>query len=195
MAQTFNLLRANDLIWSFYVNNYLLGRDPKAFDLLFWNGDSTRMPCKMHSFYLRKMYLENKLCEKNGISILGTKIDLGSIHIPTYFLSTREDHIAPWLATYANTYHIGGDKTFVLAGSGHIAGVINPPSAHKYNYWLNDHLVQDPEEWLAHARSVDGSWWNHWRNWVGQQSKMQIPAITPTDKGLGNAPGSYVLMK
>jgi len=132
MSQAFNLLRENDLIWSFYVNNYLLGRDPQAFDLLYWNSDSTRMPEKMHSFYLRNMYQRDRLREPAALTLGGVPIDLGKIRVPTYFLSTREDHIAPWKSSYAGTQLISGPVTFVVGGSGHIAGVINPPAANKY---------------------------------------------------------------
>ena len=137
MATTFNMLRANDLIWSFVVNNYLLGNDPFPFDLLYWNADSTRMPARMHSFYLRKMYQENLLAEPGGISLAGVPIDLRKIKTPAYFLSTREDHIAPWKSTYRGTQLLGGPKRFVLAASGHIAGVVNPPEGGKYSHWIN----------------------------------------------------------
>jgi polyhydroxyalkanoate synthase len=140
MATTFNLLRANDLIWSFVVNNYLMGNEPFPFDLLYWNSDSTRMPAKMHSFYLRKMYQENLLATQGGISLNGVPIDLGKIKIPAYFLSTREDHIAPWKSTYRGTQLLGGKKRFVLAASGHIAGVVNPPEGGKYSHWVNTSL-------------------------------------------------------
>ncbi len=145
MATTFNMLRANDLIWSFVVNNYLMGNDPFPFDLLYWNADSTRMPAKMHSFYLRKMYQENLLAKPNGIALDGVPIDLGTIKTPAYFLSTREDHIAPWKSTYRGTQLLGGPKRFVLAASGHIAGVVNPPEGGKYGHWISTELPPDPE--------------------------------------------------
>ena len=144
MATTFNMLRANDLIWSFVVNNYLLGREPFPFDLLYWNSDSTRMPYAMHSFYLRKFYQENLLVEPGGITLCGVPIDLRKIRLPAYLLSTREDHIAPWATTYAATQLYRGKTRFVLAGSGHIAGVINPPSQQKYGYWTNDAAAARP---------------------------------------------------
>ena len=156
MATTFNMLRANDLIWSFVVNNYLMGKEPFPFDLLYWNSDSTRMPYAMHSFYLRKFYQENRLIEPGGISLCGVPIDLRKIRIPVYMLSTREDHIAPWASTYAATQLYRGKTTFVLAGSGHIAGVVNPPSAEKYGYWTNPALPPDPEDWLAGADAARG---------------------------------------
>src|SRR5580700_5084760 len=140
MATTFNMLRANDLIWSFVVNNYLLGNDPFPFDLLYWNADSTRMPAHMHSFYLRNMYQENRLAQPGGITLAGVPIDLRKIKTPAYFLSTREDHIAPWKSTYRGTQLLSGPKRFVLAASGHIAGVVNPPDSGKYSHWINKDL-------------------------------------------------------
>ena len=166
MATTFNMLRANDLIWSFVVNNYLLGNDPFPFDLLYWNADSTRMPARMHSFYLRKMYQENLLAEPGGISLAGVPIDLRKIKTPAYFLSTREDHIAPWKSTYRGTQLLGGPKRFVLAASGHIAGVVNPPDGGKYSHWINTDLPADPEEWFKGATEIAGSWWPDWHRWV-----------------------------
>lgn len=199
MATTFNMLRANDLIWSFVVNNYLLGKDPFPFDLLFWNSDSTRMPAAMHSFYLRKMYLENKLATPGGISLAGTPIDLGRIDVPTYMISTREDHIAPWKATYAATQIYKGPIRFVLSASGHIAGVINPPSANKYCYWTNPETPKDPDAWLEKAAQHEGSWWPDWDAWVHKQSgKKTVPARVPGDgklKPLDDAPGTYVKIR
>ena len=138
MANTFNMLRANDLIWSFVVNNYLLGKEPFPFDLLYWNSDSTRMPAAMHSFYLRKMYQENLLVKPGGITLDKTPIDLAKIKTPTFILSTKEDHIAPWKSTYAATQIYGGPVRFVLAASGHIAGVVNPPASGKYSHWTSE---------------------------------------------------------
>src|SRR5882724_2359319 len=147
MASTFNMLRANDLIWSFVVNNYLLGKEPFPFDLLYWNSDATRMPAKMHTFYLRNMYIRNKLREPGGITLQGIPIDLGKIKTPTYIIASREDHIAPWQSVYAGTQLYSGPRRFVLGASGHIAGVVNPPSANKYGYWTNDDLPADAETW------------------------------------------------
>ena len=199
MATTFNMLRANDLIWSFVVNNYLLGKDPFPFDLLFWNSDSTRMPAAMHSFYLRKMYIENKLVEPGGITLGGVPIDLTKIDVPTYLISTREDHIAPWKSTYAATQLFSGPMRFVLSASGHIAGVINPPAAEKYCYWTNDKTPKDPCDWLDKAKQVDGSWWGDWDGWAKKQSgKKMIPARKPGDgklEALEPAPGTYVKMR
>src|SRR6185437_10882524 len=166
MANTFNLLRANDLIWSFVINNYLLGRDPFPFDLLHWNCDSTRMPAQMHSFYLRNMYMKNKLREPGGLTLSGVPIDLSKVSLPTYFVSAIEDHIAPWKTTYAGPGLIKGGARFVLSGSGHIAGMINPPAANKYGYWTNDVLGDDADAWFADARQHDGSWWTDWREWI-----------------------------
>jgi polyhydroxyalkanoate synthase len=198
MATTFNMLRANDLIWSFVVNNYLLGNDPFPFDLLYWNADSTRMPARMHSFYLRKMYQENLLAVPNGISLGGVPIDLHKIKTPAYFLSTREDHIAPWKSTYRGTQLLSGPKRFVLAASGHIAGVVNPPDGGKYSHWINTDLPEDPEAWFKGATEIAGSWWPDWHRWVSALAKDQVPARVPGDgklKPIEDAPGSYVKVR
>ena len=195
MATTFNMLRANDLIWSFVVNNYLLGNDPFPFDLLYWNSDSTRMPARMHSFYLRNMYQDNKLATPGGITLAGTPIDLGQIKVPAYFISTREDHIAPWRATYRGTQLLGGKCRFVLAASGHIAGVVNPPDGGKYNHWINEELPPDPEAWFTGAVEMAGSWWPDWQRWVSAHDKRQVKARSPGDGKLEiieDAPGAYV---
>ncbi|MCL6609221.1 MAG: class I poly(R)-hydroxyalkanoic acid synthase, partial [Geminicoccaceae bacterium] len=166
MQQVFSLMRANDLVWSFFVQKYLLGREPPPFDLLQWNADGTRMPYEMHRFYLRAFYLENRLVEPGGIELLGVPIDLRRIRVPAYFLSTREDHIAPWRSTYAGARRLGGPVRFVLGGSGHIAGVVNPPAAEKYGYWTRAALPEDPEAWRAGARFRPGSWWPHCLAWL-----------------------------
>jgi polyhydroxyalkanoate synthase len=191
MATTFNMLRANDLIWSFVVNNYLLGQDPFPFDLLYWNDDSTRMPARMHSFYLRRMYQQNDLIKPGGIELLGVKLDLSKIKLPTYILSTREDHIAPWASTYRATQTYTGDIRFVLAASGHIAGVVNPPDAGKYSHWVNTTLPAEPEAWLASSTELAGSWWPDWQRWVSGQDPAQVPARKPKN-AIEDAPGSYV---
>ena len=191
MATTFNMLRANDLIWSFVVNNYLLGQDPFPFDLLYWNDDSTRMPARMHSFYLRRMYQQNHLIKPGGIELLGVKLDLRKIKLPTYILSTREDHIAPWASTYRATQTYAGDIRFVLAASGHIAGVVNPPDAGKYSHWVNTALPADAEAWLAGSTELAGSWWPDWQRWVAGQDPAQVPARQPKS-AIEDAPGSYV---
>jgi len=199
MASTFNMMKANDLVWSFVVNNYLLGKDPFPFDLLFWNSDSTRMPAAMHSFYLRNMYLDNKLVEPGGIEIEGVKLDLRKIDVPTYIISTREDHIAPWQPTYKATQLYKGPIRFILSASGHIAGVVNPPAAGKYCYWINDETPADPEKWLAGAEQHEGSWWPDWDMWIKKQNGKELTdARKPGDgklKALCDAPGTYVTMK
>ena len=200
MAGTFNMLRANDLIWSFVVNNYLLGKEPFPFDLLYWNSDSTRMPAAMHNFYLRRFYHENLLVQPGGIELDGVPIDLRRVRTPVYWVSTKEDHIAPWTATYQSTQIIKGPKKFVLAGSGHIAGVINPPASAKYGYWLNDELPPNPDDWLAAAVHHEGSWWEDWSAWNAAKSGPggQVPARQPGDQALAaieDAPGSYVAGK
>ncbi|AXO14666.1 PHA/PHB synthase family protein [Thalassospira indica] len=195
MSMSFNMLRANDLIWSFVVSNYMLGKDPFPFDLLYWNSDSTRMPKAMHSFYLRNMYNKNLLREPGGIKIFGEPIDLRDIKIPVYFLSTREDHIAPWQATYAGTQLMSGQVKFVLSASGHIAGVVNPPAAKKYCYWTYNRNPANPDDWMAKAAQHEGSWWTDWQNWVGRRAGGKVDARKPGDgklKVIGPAPGEYV---
>jgi len=197
MAGTFNMLRANDLIWSFVVNNYLMGKDPFPFDLLYWNSDSTRMPAKMHSFYLRNMYLKNLLKEPGGIEIAGVPIDLGKIKVPTYFISTIEDHIAPWKSTYSGARNFGGNVRFVLGGSGHIAGIVNPPSANKYGYWTcsTAKLPETADEFFTSAQQNPGSWWTDWQSWLMAQDDSKVPARDPVNgtlKVLEDAPGSFV---
>jgi len=197
MATTFNMLRANDLIWSFVVNNYLLGKSPFPFDLLYWNADSTRMPAAMHSFYLRNMYQENLLVKSGGITLNGVPIDLRKIRTPAFLLSTREDHIAPWRSTYAATRLYKGPVKFVLSASGHIAGVVNPPGS-KYGHWENDKNPPTPEEWLATATAVPDSWWPVWERWVAQYAAGEVPARHPGDgklKPIEDAPGSYVKVR
>ena len=198
MATTFNMLRANDLIWSFVVNNYLMGNDPFPFDLLYWNADSTRMPARMHSFYLRKMYQENLLSTPNGITLDGVPIDLGRINTPAYFLSTREDHIAPWKSTYRGTQLLSGPKRFVLAASGHIAGVVNPPEGGKYGHWISSELPPDPETWFQGATEMAGSWWPDWQRWILTSSRDHVPARQPGNErrpALEDAPGSFVKVR
>ncbi len=198
MATTFNMLRANDLIWSFVVNNYLLGKDPFPFDLLYWNSDSTRMPAAMHSFYLRKMYVENKLSQPGGITLGGVPIDLRKIKTPSFILATREDHIAPWITTYRATQLYAGPVTFTLAASGHIAGVVNPPASEKYCHWTNTKCPKSPDNWLAGATEHKGSWWPEWNKWIARRGRAKVPARKPGDgklKPIEDAPGSYVKVK
>ena len=195
MAFSFNTLRENDLFWSFFINNYLKGERPAAFDLLYWNTDSTNLPARMHSFYLRNMYLYNKLIEKDGIELNGVKLDLRQISVPTYFLSAAQDHIALWQATYTGPLLMGGKNRFVLGGSGHIAGVVNPPAQNKYGYWTNDNLPQDPNEWYRNATQNEGSWWNDWQQWVLKQGNMEEVEVRQPGTGLEvieDAPGRYV---
>jgi polyhydroxyalkanoate synthase len=198
MATSFNMLRANDLIWSFVVNNYLLGKEPFPFDLLYWNSDATRMPATMHAFYLRNMYQKNLLAQPGALKMKDVPIDLGHIDIPKYFLSCREDHIAPWASTYKGAKNFGGKTRFVLAASGHIAGVVNPPEGAKYNHFINNNLPETPDEWFADATEVAGSWWPDWQRWVTGFDKTQVPARIPGKgklKALEPAPGSYVAVR
>jgi polyhydroxyalkanoate synthase len=198
MATTFNMLRANDLIWSFVVNNYLLGKDPFPFDLLYWNADSTRMPAAMHSFYLRRMYQENLLVEPGGIELAGVPVDLSKVALPVFMLSTREDHIAPWHSTYAATQLFSGPVKFVLAASGHIAGVVNPPASGKYGHWTNPKNPKNPDTWLKGAKEQAGSWWPTWSKWLARKSGAKVAARQPGDGKLAvieDAPGSYVKVK
>ncbi|MCL4162402.1 UNVERIFIED_CONTAM: hypothetical protein GTU68_007200, partial [Idotea baltica] len=174
MAQTFSMIRANDMIWSFYVNNYLMGKDPFPFDILYWNSDSTRLPATVHTFYLRQMYQKNLLAKKNGLTINGTPIDLSLIDIPTYILSTKEDHITPWESTYKATKLYTGKQKFVLSGSGHVAGAINPPAKNKYCYWTNDTIESTPTKWLKGTKEHAGSWWNDWSKWLSKESGAQV---------------------
>jgi polyhydroxyalkanoate synthase subunit PhaC len=197
MATSFNMLRANDLIWSFVVNNYLLGKEQVPFDLLFWNSDSTRMPAAMHSFYLRNMYHQNLLAKPGGISLAGTPIDLSKIKIPSFILSTREDHIAPWKSTYAATRLYCGPVKFVLSASGHMAGVISAPGS-KYGHWTNDNLPPTADEWLSGAASHQGSWWPVWDEWITRLDPERVPARDPGAGRLPvieDAPGSYVRVR
>jgi len=198
MATTFNMLRANDLIWSFVVNNYLLGKDPFPFDLLYWNSDSTRLPAAMHSYYLRNMYQENLLVKPGGLTFDGVAIDLTTIETPAFMLSTKEDHIAPWASTYAATQLFSGPVKFVLAASGHIAGVVNPPAAGKYSHSTNAKNPKSPESWLKSATEHPGSWWPTWSKWAARHGGGTAAARVPGEAGLEvieDAPGSYVAVR
>ncbi len=194
MSTTFNLLRANDLIWSFVINNYLLGKEPFPFDILYWNSDATNLPAAMHSFYLRRLYMENKLAEPGGVTMNSVPLDLRKIDTPVFMLSTQDDHIAPWRSTYAATQLYRGPVKFVLSGSGHIAGIVNPPTAKKYGYWTNDTCPEDPEDWFKDAAQHAGSWWPEWIKWLAQYGGGEIPAREVRD-GLEDAPGSYVKVR
>ena len=199
LAFTFSALRANDLIWQYVVNSYLKGKAPPAFDLLFWNSDSTNLPGPMMCWYTRNYYLENNLCEPGRTIQCGVPVDLGEIDVPAYLYASREDHIVPWKSAYASRNLLGGDTTFVLGASGHIAGVINPPKKNKRNYWTNISKAPDAEQWLASAQSVPGSWWPDWSKWLEQHSGSQVPK--PAELGnaryrpIEPAPGRYVKAK
>ena len=195
MGGSFNLLRANDLIWSFYVNNYLMGNDPRPFDLLYWNSDSTLMTPKMHSWYLRNLYKDNKLSKANVLSINETPIDISSIDIPVCFVSAVDDHIAPWVSTYSGAKLFSGDTRFILGGSGHIAGIINHPDAKKYGYRVTDALPSDPQAWADKAEVNEGSWWLNWDSWVRTTDSEKVASRVEGKgglKALEAAPGTYV---
>ncbi len=197
MADTFNMLRSNDLIWSFFVSNYLMGKEPKPFDLLFWNSDQTRMPKALHLFYLRKFYGENALA-KGELVMDNIKLDLSNVKTPVYVQSSKEDHIAPMRSVYRGAKLFGGPVTFTLAGSGHIAGVINAPVANKYQHWTNSELPDTPEAWMDGAKEHPGSWWPHWAEWLRAKSGGLVAARDPAKgkfKPIEDAPGSYVKVK
>jgi polyhydroxyalkanoate synthase len=197
MANAFNMLRSNDLIWPYVISNYLKGKQPYPFDLLYWNSDSTRMPAANHSFYLRNCYLENKL-SKGQMVVDNVRLDLGDITIPIYNLATREDHIAPAKSAFLGSKFFGGPVKFVLAGSGHIAGVVNPPGKPKYQYWTGDAPVGNLERWLEQAAEHPGSWWPDWLEWIKQQDGVTVAARAPGGgkyPPLEDAPGSYVKVR
>ncbi len=197
MADTFNILRSNDLIWSFYVSNYLLGKEPRPFDLLFWNADQTRMPKTLHLYYLRKFYGQNALA-KGELELGGVRLDLGKVKTPVYIQSSKEDHIAPLRSVYRGAKLFGGPVSFTMAGSGHIAGVINAPVANKYQHWTNEALPASIEEWMAGAVEHPGSWWPHWAKWLKARSGKQVPARDPAKgkfKPLEDAPGTFVKVR
>jgi polyhydroxyalkanoate synthase len=197
MAMTFNLLRANDLIWSFVINNYLLGKEPVPFDLLYWNSDTTRMPLSLHLAYLKQCYRDNALA-KGEMILDAERLNLAKVRTPAFFQSAKEDHIAPAASVFRGAKLLGGPTTFMLAGSGHIAGVVNPPASGKYQHWTNDALPPTFDEWLAGAKEHPGSWWPTWDEWLAPQAGEKIPAPKPGDgelRVLGEAPGTYVLVK
>jgi len=200
LQDMFSMLRENDLVWSFHVMNYLMGDKPPAFDLLFWNADSTRLPAAMLLWYLEHIYIENGLREPGHLVLDGTEIDLSKIDIPFFVLATKEDHIAPWTSIYPTTQLLNGDVTFVLGGSGHIAGVINPPSdRQKYGYWTSKDYPEQHEDWLEGAKYTRGSWWPEWSAWIEEHSnEKMVDARNPGDRGqniIEDAPGSYVMAK
>ena len=199
LALAFSALRANDLIWPYVVNSYLKGKAPPAFDLLYWNSDGTNLPGPMFCWYVRNLYLENNLCEPGKTTQCGVPVDLGDIDVPAFLYASREDHIVPWQSAYASTRLLGGEITFVLGASGHIAGVINPPSKNKRNYWAGGTLGGDPEAWLESAQSSPGSWWPVWSEWLSRYAGKQVAAPkTPGNrkyKQIEDAPGRYVQAK
>jgi polyhydroxyalkanoate synthase len=195
MANTFSMLRENDLIWSFVVNNYLLGHEPAPFDLLYWNADSTRLPAQMLSDYARGFYLQNALARPGTLEILGTPIDTTKVTTPSYAVATREDHLAPWRACFPIKRQFAGPVRFCLGGSGHIAGIMNPASSHKYGYWLNDEPASDPDKWFAGTEFHKGSWWPDWAQWLSEHSGNKVAPRDPASgnlKPLYDAPGEYV---
>jgi polyhydroxyalkanoate synthase len=196
MATVFNMLRPKDLIWPYIVNNYMLGKKPFPFDLLYWNQDSTRMPAANHSFYLREFYHENKL-SKGNLTLAGHKLDLSKVTLPIYMLAAREDHIAPAESVFISARLFGGPVHYVLGGSGHIAGVINPPYKPKYQYWTSNSMAGTFEGWLKGAKETAGSWWPDWVAFIKEHSEGDVPARTPGAKlgTIEDAPGSYVKVK
>ncbi|MCG6874829.1 MAG: class I poly(R)-hydroxyalkanoic acid synthase [Betaproteobacteria bacterium] len=196
LAFVFSMLRANDLVWSYVVNNYLKGRAPDAFDILYWNADSTNLPGPMYCWYVRNTYLENRLREPGALRTCDQQVDLGELRMPVYILATREDHIVPWKAAYASTRLLKGRARFVLGASGHIAGVVNPAAKNRRSYWTSEILTESPEPWLAGAREVKGSWWNDWNAWLAQHAGGEKPAPKRLGGGkykrIENAPGRYV---
>jgi polyhydroxyalkanoate synthase len=193
MVQSFNLLRANDLIWSFYINNYLMGKEPIPFDMLHWNSDAVRMPGKMHADFLRKMYLENRLMQPGGIQIDDVPVDLRTIATPMFVMAAADDHIAPWRAVFPLSNMVKGATQFVLSGSGHVAGVFNHPEKQKYHFWKNSQKTENPDEWLATAEKFAGSWWPVWEEWVEKYTGKMVDAqAINEDTALDAAPGTYV---
>jgi len=199
LALGFNMLRSNDLIWSYVVNNYLKGKTPPPFDLLYWNSDPTNLPAAMYNTYIREMYVNNNLAKSGGFTCCGKSVELEKIKTPSYFLSAIEDHIAPWKTTFLGTELMGGPVKFVLGGSGHIAGVINPPAKNKRNFWSDGELGQGADHWLETATDHPGSWWSHWHEWLDQQEAKQVPAReigSHSDyQEIVPAPGDYVRVR
>jgi polyhydroxyalkanoate synthase subunit PhaC len=197
LALAFSSLRANDLIWQYVVNNYLKGKTPEAFNLLYWNSDGTNLPGPMYAYYLRHFYWDNQLVEKNKLTMCGEKIDIGKIAMPTYAFAAKEDHIVPWTSSFAGVQHLGGKVELVLGASGHIAGSMNPASKNKRNYWIDGKVGKGNDAWFESAKSVDGSWWNHWAEWLKKQAGRSVPARTKLGntkyKTIEAAPGRYVM--
>jgi polyhydroxyalkanoate synthase len=198
MAMTFNMLRGRDLVWNYVTNNYLLGEDYPPFDMLFWNGDTTNLPAAWHNAYLRDLYRDNKLAQPGAIEVLGCPVNLGRVTTPAYVQAGREDHIAPPASVFKITHHFSGPIRFVLAGSGHIAGVVNPPAAGKYQYWTNDKPAETLDDFIAGAHETKGSWWTDWLGWIDRKSEEKVPAKRARIPGKGklealeDAPGTYV---
>ena len=197
MADTFNALRSNDLVWNYVVDNYYMGKQPAPFDLLYWNSDQTRMPKNLHLFYLRKFYRDNALTE-GKLTLMGDKLSLKDVTIPIFMQGSKEDHIAPAKSVYRSALSFGGPVEFVVAGSGHIAGVINHPDAKKYQYWTNQNLKGAVEDWFAFAQEHPGSWWPYWDQWLSKLSGDHVPARDPANgpnPPLADAPGDYVKVR
>jgi polyhydroxyalkanoate synthase len=196
LAGAFASLRANDLVWHYVVSNYLKGETPPPFDLLYWNGDSANLPGPMYAYYLQRMYLDNRLREPGALTMLGAPVDLSKVTQPAYVMAAREDHIVPWRSAYRTVSLLGGETAFVLAASGHIAGVVNPPSPPRRMHWTCDVRADEPEPWLTHAAQHPGSWWPHWYGWLAPHGgpRRTAPAGAGSDRypPLGPAPGSYV---
>ena len=197
MADTFNALRSNDLVWNYVIENYYLGKRPPPFDLLYWNADQTRMPRTLHLTYLQRYYHDNALSE-GKLEMLGERLSLKDVKIPIYMQSSKEDHISPAASVYRSAQLFGGPVRYMLAGSGHIAGVINPPAANKYQHWTNESLPATLKDWMAGAVEHPGSWWNNWDAWLRERAGKDVPARVPGDTGLPilcDAPGEYVRVK
>jgi polyhydroxyalkanoate synthase len=197
MALTFNSLRANDFLWPYVVDNYLLGRDPNPFALLYWNSDSTRVPGKVHSHLIRRFFMENRLMQPNGLTVKGVGIDVGKITVPTYAVAAERDHIVPWQGAFKIRSLMGGPVRFVLTEGGHIAGIVNPPSRkRKRKFWTNEGEIDDPETWLAGASAQEDSWWLDWTPWLAARSGERIDPPPMGNKAyspLADAPGLYVI--
>ena len=195
LAGAFSSLRANDLVWSYVVNNYLKGKQPPAFDLLYWNADATNLPGPMYAYYLRNTYQDNKLCKPDALTMLGEPVSLKRLKMPALVFAAREDHIVPWRGAYKSARTLGGDVTFVLGASGHIAGTINPASKNKRSYWMNDKLGADAEKWFVAARELPGSWWSVWSKWLRPHGGKLVPARKKLGGGrrkpIEPAPGKY----
>lgn len=199
LATTFAMLRANDLVWHFVINNYLLGRPPRAFDLLYWNADGSNLPGPLYAFYIRNMYLENNLRVPGRLHLKGVAIDLGAIKMPAYVLATRDDHIVPWKTVFNSAHLLGGHTEFVLGASGHVAGIINPASQNRRQYWTGGDRQYDPEQWQTAAQQIAGSWWSHWSEWLSGHGGGTKPAARATGNKkypvIEPAPGRYVLSR